>query len=190
MSLVGFEAHAKEPAEKGKKSANPGKTKSAKNNHKTPAKSPEEDRLKDYPAIKAFQEKVERARAGETVDFSGSGSATRIWFDENGVRHYESHGPPHNPYRYTSETAPDGAKKTTYSARDDGIIDTLEEQRGDGKRVKLYDTDRDGVFDKRETLMVTDDPQFFRAIDERRTPGGEWETVRNELVPTTIGCRH
>jgi len=140
--------------------------------------------------LRELEDKVDRARAGETVDFSGSGSSFRMWTDESGVHYTEGYGPPHNPSRYTTERRPDGTFKGRHSSMDDGIIDRQEE-RGNGKTVSLYDTDRDGIFDRRVTRTLSDDPKFVRFIEEKRTsecPKDKecWEVVQNRLEPTIM----
>ncbi|MCL2626445.1 MAG: hypothetical protein FWD46_06490 [Cystobacterineae bacterium] len=138
-----------------------------------------------YTLPKEYAEKLERARAGETVDFYGNGSAYKQWTDINGVFHSESNGPPDHPYYGTSEKRPDGSEKSTFSEYGDGIIDKQEELDSE-KRVLLFDTDRDGVFDKRVTLTAADNPDFFRVVEEERAPDGSWKKFRDELMPTQI----
>ncbi|MCL2625743.1 MAG: hypothetical protein FWD46_02865 [Cystobacterineae bacterium] len=143
----------------------------------------------------AYLEKIHRARAGETVDFYGDGSTYRQWTDANGVRHVEDNGPPHRPARAVVEKWPNGYYKRTFSEYGDGIIDKQEEIIN-GKRIELFDTDRDGVFDKRVTSKgEAGNPEFFRVIEQKRVPTCPrdddeacWETppVRDDLMPIWI----
>jgi len=161
-----------------------------------------EEALKKYPILKEIEDKVERARAGETVDFANTGASFRMWTDENGAHHTESKGPPHNPYHGTSVTYPDGTYKGTHSNYGDGIID-YQEERGGGRTVKFSRTDklskaaRTRPFDKRVISMNASSDDFTRVIEQKRIPNCPndhdeacWETLRDELVPTTVIQRH
>jgi len=136
---------------------------------------------------KERERQMQRAMAGETVDFYGDGSEYRRWTDANGVEHVESKGPPHNPYRVTSEERPDGSRKSIYSAYGDDKIDHQTEWVP-GRLVVLYDRDRDGFFEERLTEELNYEAETARHILEKRERGEErWTVIKDFVEPFSAG---
>jgi len=174
-----------------KKSNEPSSENSNKSSLQTGSESPPDDPRRELPELsdhaKDFAEKRERVRQGETVDFWGDGTQSRVWFDEKGVRYMESNGPPHKPYRYTSETWPDGSKITRfYENADDGIIDRQIEKTP-GKEIQLYDRNRAGFFNEELTLITLESGMIHHILKKRTSATEEWKVVKDSVIPPAHG---
>ncbi|MCL2314221.1 MAG: hypothetical protein FWC28_03080, partial [Proteobacteria bacterium] len=134
--------------------------------------------------VKKLEDKVARAREGQSVDFDGDGFAEYTQsVAANGIRRVEIKNQD-DKVRSTFTIWPDGSLLHTFSEYADGIVD-FQEERTHGKTLKTYDTNRDGNFDRRVTFLPSDSPLFIRVIQEQLNNKNEWLSEES-LQPTTL----
>ena len=128
----------------------------------------------------------------EDFDWEGYRYRVQQGTDEKGVRHIEVKGlRNHIPFRYVSQTQPDGTKTILYDANGDGRTDKRAEKRPASHTYVLeMDTNGDGVFDERitETFDIENDKQH--SVFEKRKFGLFWKKTREETysVARIIVC--
>jgi len=114
---------------------------------------------------------------------SKNGHTFREWTDKKGVRHVEVKGPPGNPFRYASETQPDGTEIILYDANGDGRTDKRAEKRPASQTYVLeIDTDGNGVFDERITDIFDLKNKSIHSVFEKRKFGIFWKKMREKTV--------
>ncbi|MCL2011914.1 MAG: hypothetical protein FWG75_03890 [Cystobacterineae bacterium] len=134
-------------------------------------------------ALINLEEKVERIITGEGLWIHED---RREWTDKNGVRRIEVDGPPHHPYSYAVEIAPDGSKAFFHG--NGNPMKMMEETPG--SRIYLIDRNGNGVFDERVTIRLFSKTKTEHERTEyvfmQRTPDGTWGKYLNRIIKTTI----
>jgi len=138
--------------------------------------------------MQEWERNVERARAGEPVDFDGDGFEEYLqWTDEKGIIHVEIKSPA-GSFSWVSKLHPDGTKIILYDANGNGKLNKRVEENADST-IYFIASNGDGVFDER--IVVTFDFENGEYIHvrvfEKLNSNGTWEETQRETKPLRQG---